>query len=102
MHAVTYRRTRARQLLTRAHTNTDNLHCTHASCKLGAGTGAGAGVKATRGTYEADLSEFAHAFVGCVRSDAAIIVSHLAWLDKMPLMSFGATLSEFAGENIKT
>ena len=98
MHALTYRHTSARHLLTRAHTNTDNSNCPHASCKLGAG----ALVKATRGTYEADLSEFPHAFVGCVRSDAAIIVSHLAWLDKMPLMSFGATLSEFAGENIKT
>jgi hypothetical protein len=58
--------------------------------------------QATKAKYEAGLSEFPHAFVGCVRSDAAIIVSHLAWLDKMPLMSFGATLSEFAGENMNT
>ena len=56
----------------------------------------------TRATYEADLADFPHAFVGCARTDAAVIVSHLARLDMMPLMSFAATATEFAGEDVCT
>ena len=50
----------------------------------------------------ADLADFPHAFVGCARTDAAVIVSHLARLDMMPLMSFAATATEFAGEDVCT
>jgi hypothetical protein len=56
----------------------------------------------TRATHEADLADFPHAFVGCAGSDAAVIVSHLARLDMMPLMSFAATVKELAGEDICT
>ena len=50
----------------------------------------------------ADRADFPHAFVGCARTDAAVIVSHLARLDMMPLMSFAATATEFAGEDVCT
>jgi hypothetical protein len=56
----------------------------------------------TRATHEADLADFPHAFVGCAGSDAAMILSHLARLDMMPLMSFAATDKELAGEDICT
>jgi len=57
------------------------------------------GHEALRATNEAHYYVYPDALVGCARSDAATMISTIASLDKVPLMSFAATTSELTDKS---